>query len=105
MFSPVWSDIRGQRRKDHPAPYPAELARRIIRMFSFSGDTVLDPFGGTGSTAVAALAEGRNSVSVDVEPTYVDSIVARLASCEGGRSDVTVYKPAETDAVPELRIA
>jgi site-specific DNA-methyltransferase (adenine-specific) len=40
-------------------------------MFSFAGDTVLDPFGGTGSTAVAAIAAGRNSIYLDVEPAYV----------------------------------
>lgn len=105
MFSPVWSDIKGQRRRDHPAPYPAEIARRIIRMFSFSGDTVLDPFGGTGSTAVAALAEGRNSISVDVEPSYVDSIVARLALAEGGRGEVEVYREAKSSPAPEVRFA
>jgi DNA modification methylase len=105
VFSPIWSDIKGQRRKDHPAPYPAELARRIIKMFSFSGDTVLDPFGGTGSTAVAALLEERNSVTVDVEPTYVDSIVARLATCEGGRSKVEVYREADPAPAPEARLA
>ena len=53
---PVWSDIRGASLKDgHPAPFPAGLAERLIRMFSFAGDTILDPFSGSGSTAVAAI--------------------------------------------------
>lgn len=104
MFSPIWSDIRGQRRKDHPAPYPAELARRIIRMFSFAGDTVLDPFGGTGSTAAAAISEKRNSYTVDIEPSYVDAILDRLASCEGGPVKIELYRKAIDDA-EEARVA
>ncbi len=78
-FSPIWSDVKGQLRKDHPAPYPVEVPRRLIKMFSFVGDTVVDPFGGTGTTAVAALETGRNSVSVEIDPTYVDLIESRLA--------------------------
>lgn len=77
-FSPVWSDVSGQLRRDHPAPYPVEIPRRLIRMFSFVGDTVVDPFGGTGTTAVAALETGRNSVSVEIDPTYVALLEQRL---------------------------
>ena len=51
--------------------HPPKLAERLIRMFSFAGDTVLDPFAGTGSTAVAAVAAGRHSVSVEIDPGYV----------------------------------
>jgi modification methylase len=67
-----WSDIKGEStRKGHPAPFPVELAERLIRLFSFAGDTVLDPFGGCGSTALAAIKAGRNSISIEVEPQYV----------------------------------
>jgi site-specific DNA-methyltransferase (adenine-specific) len=63
----IWTDIKGaSTRAGHPAPYPAALAERLIRMFSFAGDTVLDPFAGTGSTAVAAIAAGRNSISIEI---------------------------------------
>ena len=63
---PVWSDIRGASLRDgHPAPFPAEIAERLIRMFSFAGDTVLDPFAGSGSTAVAAIKTGRNRFGRD----------------------------------------
>lgn len=98
MFAPIWSDIQGQRRRDHPAPYPVELAKRIVRMFSFKGDCVLDPFGGTGSTAVAAIELGRDSKTVDVEPAYVDAIIARLALCEGGRAVIETYRPSDVEA-------
>lgn len=88
-FSPVWSDVSGQLRKDHPAPYPVAIPRRLIRMFSFVGDTVVDPFGGTGTTAVAALETGRNSISVEVDPTYVAILEARLREhALSGRIDV-----------------
>jgi site-specific DNA-methyltransferase (adenine-specific) len=77
-FSPVWSDVTGQLRRDHPAPYPMEVPRRLIRMFSFAGDTVVDPFCGTGTTTLAALETGRNSIAVEVVPEYVDLAVQRI---------------------------
>lgn len=69
----IWSDIRGaSTREGHPAPFPVELAERLIRMFSFAGDCILDPFIGVGSTSVAALRAGRNSIGIDIEPTYLE---------------------------------
>ena len=77
---PVWSDIKGASLRDgHPAPYPVELAERLIRMFSFAGDTILDPFAGSGSTAVAAIRAGRNSYSVEVEKSYLSTAKKRVA--------------------------
>jgi len=70
---PFWSDIRGASlRNGHPAPYPVELAERLIKMYSFAGDTVLDPFGGSGSTSAAAINTGRNSILVEVDEDYVE---------------------------------
>ena len=75
----VWEDIRGESRKrGHPAPFPAALAERLIKMFSFAGDTVLDPFLGTGSTSVAAILNGRNSVGADIEPLYLKMAIPRM---------------------------
>jgi modification methylase len=77
---PVWSDIRGASlQQGHPAPFPVELAERLIRMFSFAGDTVLDPFGGSGSTATAAIRAGRSSLSVEIEEAYLNSATRRTA--------------------------
>lgn len=74
-----WSDIKGEStRKGHPAPFPVSLAERLIKMFSFAGDTILDPFGGTGTTALAALECGRSSILVDIEPKYVAMASQRL---------------------------
>lgn len=96
-FSPVWTDVRGQMRKEHPAPYPVEVPKRLIRMFSFAGDTVVDPFGGTGSTAMAALETGRNSISIDIEPKYVSIMEERLKTIEAVQAEVEVIrKPAQT---------
>ena len=77
-FCPVWK-VRGASTREHPAPFPAEIASRLVRMFSFVGDTVLDPFAGTGTTNLAALETGRNSIGVEIEPTYVDLIERRFA--------------------------
>jgi DNA modification methylase len=78
MFRQLWDDINGEPQKIHPAPYPVDLAERLIRMFSFVGDTVLDPFAGSGSTAVAASRVGRNSINTEIEPNYVEVIKKRL---------------------------
>jgi site-specific DNA-methyltransferase (adenine-specific) len=78
-FMPIWTGITGASTRNHPAPYPLEIPRRLVEMFSFVGDTVLDPFGGTGTTAEAAARGGRNSISVDVEPKYVQQALDRLS--------------------------
>ena len=76
-FRQIWT-IPGASTRQHPAPYPRELATRLIRMFSFVGDTVLDPFLGTGTTSVAALWAGRNSVGVEVDREYVELARSRF---------------------------
>ena len=70
-FRQIWT-IPGTSARNHPAPYPLELATRLIRMFSFVGDTVLDPFVGTGTTSVAAARTARHSVGVDVDRDYLE---------------------------------
>lgn len=69
-FNQVWSGLTGASTRNHPAPFPLDLAERLIRMFSFVGDTVLDPFMGTGTTNVAAAMWGRNSIGVEVDSHY-----------------------------------
>jgi DNA modification methylase len=98
-FQAIWTDIPGTSLRNHPAPYPAALAERLIRMFSFAGDTVLDPFLGTGSTTVAAISAGRNSIGYEIQPEYIEIVRRRLAqtSLEYHLSFLT--DPA--DSVPE----
>lgn len=75
----VWTDVQGASTRDgHPAPFPVGLAERLVRMFSFAGDTILDPFCGTGSTALAALNAGRNSINVEIEEKYLNLARKRL---------------------------
>ena len=79
-WRPIWTDVRGaSTRTGHPAPFPSELAERLIRMFSFAGDTVLDPFLGTGSTTIAAIGAGRNSIGVDIDADYIELASKNIA--------------------------
>lgn len=77
-FQQIWSGVTGASTKAHPAPYPLELAERLVRMFSFVGDTVLDPFMGTATTNLACAQWARNSVGVEVSEPYFDMAVKRL---------------------------
>lgn len=77
-FRQVWEDVKGESTRRHPAPFPEEIADRVIRMFSFVGDTVLDPFVGTGTSMVAAGRAGRNSIGVEVDPQYWELSAERL---------------------------
>ena len=76
-FSDVWMDLTGTQQKlngkgrNRSAAYPFELAFRLINMYSLKGDMVLDPFAGTGTTTVACMVGGRNSLGFDIDPTLV----------------------------------
>ncbi|MCI0460827.1 MAG: site-specific DNA-methyltransferase [Gemmataceae bacterium] len=78
-FQQIWTGLTGASTRHHPAPYPLELATRLIRMFSFVGDTALDPFLGTGTTSLAAAQCGRNSIGVEVDPDYFALARRRLS--------------------------
>lgn len=77
-FQQIWFGLTGASTRNHPAPYPLELAERLVRMFSFVGDTVLDPFLGTGTTAIAAAKTGRNSIGIEVDPVYRQLALTRF---------------------------
>lgn len=79
-FQQIWSGLTGASTRHHPAPYPIELAERLIRMFTFVGDTVIDPFSGTASTSVAASRWGRNSIAIEIDPHYFEIGHNRLAT-------------------------
>ncbi len=82
-FQQIWTGVTGASTRNHPAPYPLSLAERLVKMFSFVGDTVLDPFLGTGTTTVAALKNGRNSVGFEVDPIYFKSTKKRIQNESG----------------------
>jgi DNA modification methylase len=77
-FQQIWTGLTGASTRHHPAPFPLQLAERLIRMFSFVGDTVLDPFVGTGTTCCAAARCARNSIGVEIDPTYFEQAVRRV---------------------------
>lgn len=95
-FRQIWTDIRGTSHPKHPAPYPVEFAERLVRMFSFVGDTVLDPFMGTGTTNLACANWGRNSLGIEIDPHYFEIAKARL---EARSSDL--YQTIEVRSSPK----
>lgn len=83
-FRGVWADIHPDRQKSHIAMFPVELPRRIIKMYSFWGETVLDPFMGSGTTAKAAALMGRNSLGYEINPDF-ESIIREKVGQDSGR--------------------
>ncbi|MGA7924073.1 MAG: site-specific DNA-methyltransferase [Thermoplasmata archaeon] len=82
-FSQVWEGIRGARQDAdglRTAAFPPEIPRRLVRMFSRAGDTVLDPFAGTGTTLWVASALGRNAIGVELEPMTFARLEERAKS-------------------------
>ena len=67
----------------HPAPFPEELPRRCIELFSFKGDIVLDPFVGSGTTAIAAIKSGRKFLGIDIDPEYCELATKRIQAIIG----------------------
>lgn len=88
-FQQVWTGLTGASTRHHPAPFPLELAVRLIRMFSFVGDTVLDPFLGTGTTTLAAAQCGRNSIGYEIDSTYLDHAYRRIKNATAGLFSAT----------------
>lgn len=83
----VWS-IANVSHEKHPATFPLEIPKRLTKLFSFWGETVLDPFGGVGSTAVAALREGRRAICIDQNPNFVEEMRARVVAEEMAESEL-----------------
>ena len=91
-----------------PRRYPLELAARLVQMFSFTGDTVLDPFCGTATTMVAALQHGRNSIGVELDTDYCKLVASRLMNENSSlfgqaRFQIELKPHAAVEAVATLR--
>ena len=101
-FQQFWR-ISGASTRHHPAPFPLELAYRLVRMFSFVGDTVLDPFVGTGTTMLAAMKCSRNSIGVEIEAKYARMAARRLQQegadffCDHKLEFLNAYQNNKTD--------
>jgi len=76
-FRQIWN-LTGASTSKHPAPFPLELAQRLVQMFSFEGDTILDPFYGTGTTSIAAVKSNRNSIGIDIDASYCRIAARRI---------------------------
>ncbi len=97
-FRQIWSDVAGASTHKHPAPFSVTLAKRLIRMFSFVGDTVFDPFMGTATTNFAAARWGRNSVGVEVDPKCFEMARRRMVTHGGDlffRADILVREQTD----------
>ena len=92
-FKQIWN-LGGASTKNHPAPFPLELALRLVKMFSFYGDTVVDPFCGSGTTMIAALNCSRHSIGVESEARYCEMICSRMM-----RLDVNYLKEYNWESV------
>lgn len=84
-FQQIWTGLTGASTRNHPAPFPVAIAERLIRMFSFVDDVVLDPFMGTASTNAAAAMWGRNSIGVELHPEYFELALSRMSAIEGAK--------------------
>lgn len=76
-FDGVWN-IPGDRQDNHPAKFPIEIPKRLIKMFSFVGDTILDPFLGSGTTSIAAKMLDRNSIGIELHDGYKEVIRRKI---------------------------
>jgi len=76
-FQQIWQ-LPGASTKEHPAPFPVEIANRLVRMFSFHGDIILDPFCGTGTTMIAALNAGRHAFGSEIDAEYHKIAMKRI---------------------------
>jgi len=77
FFRYRWT-FSGAKQLDHPAPFPLELPKRIIKMFSFYGETVLDPFLGSGTTLQACKLLGRSGIGIEIDKSYVPIIKKKV---------------------------
>jgi DNA modification methylase len=84
-FSDVWEDLKGTKQnnidkgiRERSGAFPFELPYRIINMFSLKKDTVIDPFLGTGTTTLAAMATGRNSIGIEIDKNFENALLERL---------------------------
>ncbi len=96
-FTDVWTDVNGALQdlhddggelRDRSAAYPFEIPYRLVNMYSVQGDTVLDPFWGTGTTSLAAAAAARDSVGYEIEPEFVDVFDRRIRDVDRLSRDV-----------------
>jgi modification methylase len=94
----IWKFLTvSAKRIGHPSPFPLELPRRLIQLYSFSGDTVLDPFCGSGQTCIAALELGRKYVGYDIIPEYCELTRRRIQQSQASRQKDILKKSSDRE--------
>jgi site-specific DNA-methyltransferase (adenine-specific) len=106
FFAGHWN-FAGARQSGHIAMFPEELPRRLIKMFSFVGETVLDPFAGSGTTALAAKNTDRNSVGYEINPEFIpiikDKLEVHQKDLNGTTYEFLQQKSVTTDFKKEIQ--
>jgi site-specific DNA-methyltransferase (adenine-specific) len=106
FFAGHWN-FAGVRQSGHIAMFPEELPRRLIKMFSFVGETILDPFAGSGTTALASKNLDRNSIGYEINPEFIPIIKEKLAVHQNDLNGTTYeflqQKPVTTDFEKEIQ--
>ena len=103
-FRQIWN-LTGASTSKHPAPFPLELAQRLVQMFSFEGDTILDPFYGTGTTSIAAVKSNRNSIGIDIDASYCRIAASRIQKETGhffNNAKLLCYVSSEREGQDDL---
>jgi DNA modification methylase len=93
----VWQ-IANTTHPEHPAVFPVEIPRRLVKLFTFYGDTVLDPFAGTGTTARAAIPLGRRTICVEQSRKYADLIRRECGRLSGGNEAIDLLSVVRGDS-------
>jgi DNA modification methylase len=86
-----------EHRKSHPAPFPVELPQRLIRLYTFEGEVVLDPFMGSGQTAIAAIKANRRWVGYEIDKKYARLAKTRIRKAVLQLSDVTLFDQGKNE--------
>lgn len=106
FFAGHWN-FAGARQNNHIAMFPEELPRRLIKMFSFVGETILDPFMGSGTTSLAAKGLERNSIGYEINPEFIPVIKEKLdihqTDLMGTLYEFLQQKPSNTDFEKEIQ--
>lgn len=109
--NPIWHipNVKANHpeKTPHPCQFPHELAERCVLAFSNMGDTILDPFVGTGTSAIAAIKAGRNAIGIDKSAAYIAIAMSRIEALREGnlklrKSGLTVREPDLKDAVARM---
>jgi DNA modification methylase len=93
----VWQ-IANTSHREHPSVFPEEIPHRLIKLFTFWGDTVLDPFAGVGTTAKAGITIGRKVVCVDENPAYIEIIGSECSNLKNGKPGPALLQVVHGDS-------